>query len=190
MTLRHALLGLLILFASGWASAAWAQPVTVTVSGTFFGPSTGSYSGTFVYDQDTDTVLSASITATAGLDQYGAPIAAETYDEVGASRPAVLALTSAFPAIGNRGLTLIFDPNLNAPAPNIQEAFEGTCIDATCESLVNSRGSLGGTLSIPATVPTLGEWAMILFALTLAGAAGLRLQSTRRPQPAGVRRRG
>lgn len=41
--------------------------------------------------------------------------------------------------------------------------------------------NFSATFAVPATVPTLSEWAMILFALILAGGAALHLQRRRAP---------
>lgn len=168
----------------GFATAAAAAPVTYNVSGTFDASgSSGAYSGTFTYDAATGTASAVSITTTPGLANDGTgALPGLTFTEVVDAFDGAILVTPAGAVAGDRILNLNFTPDLADGAPALLIVEDAVC-DAQCDGLevtpdsqyrwatTNSLTVAGGV-----TVPTLTEWAMMLFGLALAGVAVVVLQ--------------
>lgn len=166
-----------------------AAPVTIPVQWTFgstqlsTGNGTATFSGSFVYDP-----VQGKITAF-NIAQTGANPGSYTF--VGglfASRQSwAIAQRSSTASVGDP--IFLVDTN----APNIYVAgststyiYVGTCSHVTagkCDdgSVVdyNSVSITGVNAPAAPSIPTLGEWAMILFGAILAGAAALYVQRRR-----------
>lgn len=174
----------LCLVSPGRASA---QNVTYNASGVFDAPASGTWSGVFTVNTATGAVISANFQTTAGLAQDGAtPLPASTFVYAGASSSTQLTYATATPATGLRGGFLDTSPSLSA-ATTVIQFRDGICGDATCSSVdVTSTPGVGrraftNTISVApvSTVPTMTEWAMILFGLILAGGAAVVIQRRR-----------
>ena len=167
------------------AGAACADPITWSLYGVTFEDG-GRASGTFVYDADTNTFSAVNIVTTGG----GAPGATYTQPggvyggaglPVAGSRVGVLTLSG--PGVGRRNLNLQLLAGMTDAGglinirPTSAFSAETACADAPCATATAVRGVTGGAVTSyplpPATIPTLGEWAMILFGLALAGMAAL-----------------
>lgn len=180
--LQGAVLAVGLLLAS--AGSTLAAPITWSLFGVTLDDG-GVASGTFVYDADTNTFSAVNIITTGG----GQPGAAYTqiggvYGGAGlpvaADRVGVLTLSG--PGVGQRNLNLqLVSGMTNAGGlivirPTSVFSAEVTCADAPCATPgAPLRGVSAGAVTSfplpPATIPTLGEWALILFGLTLAGMA-------------------
>lgn len=161
--------------------AALAQVTVYNLNGNFAAPATGTYSGTFSYDAGTSTVTSAVFNVSAGLTDAGAARTAATYSNIATGNANFLLVSNAPFAVGNRLIGFNISPNLNSPTPGVTLGADGQCLNAACTS-----GSVVSTVQLPVTfavaavaVPTMTEWAMILFALILAGGAALMIQRQR-----------
>lgn len=162
-----------------------ANPVTWSLFGVTLEDG-GMATGTFRYDADTNTFDNINI-VTSGGGQPGA-----VYTQVGgvyggaglpvaADRLGVLTLSGA--GVGQRNLNLqLVSGMTNAGGmilvrPTSAFSAEVTCANAPC-SLAGAplRGTSGGAVTSfplpPPTIPTMSEWAMILFGVLLAGLAG------------------
>lgn len=160
------------------AGAAWAAPVNWTINGAF--NDGGTISGTYTYDVNTNTYSAVNITTTPGASFGGA---AYTAPHPIASASVVAALTGST-AVGAPLLSVVLSaPMTNAGGTiNLNPTIsEGTCSVAGCGAGLGLRSIVSGTTSAaaPATVPTMSEWAMILFGTLLAGGAGLFVQRRR-----------
>lgn len=168
------------------ATTAMAAPVTWSLYGVTFEDG-GVATGTFVYDADTNTFSAVNIvTSGGGLPGAVYTQAGGVYGGAGlpvaANRIGVLTLSG--PGVGQRTLNLdLVSGMTNAGGtiivrPTAAFSAEGTCGNPAC-SVVGApvRGVWGGAVTSfplpPATIPTLGEWAMILFGLALGGLAAL-----------------
>lgn len=159
------------------AASAFAAPVTWNVTGTFAGG--GTISGSFVYDADTNTYSAINITTTAGSEP-GAIYTATS--PVFTNSPAqFVAVTAAGRGVGNPRLALEFSLSLsNAGGVRTLDGEEGTCV-LGCSSFGALPRSASGSANsaVPAPVPTLSEWAMILLGMALAGGAALTINRRR-----------
>ncbi|WP_428152219.1 IPTL-CTERM sorting domain-containing protein [Brevundimonas sp.] len=162
------------------ATSAAATPITYTVTGAYAGVGEGTFSGTFTYDATTNVYSAVNITATAGTAAPGRTYtaASPTFSGSGVLR----AVENPLVVGTSRGLPIVFSaPLTNAGGSvTITGGTEGICQDAQC----GTRGSplrniASGTVVGPAPVPTLSEWAMILFGTILAGGAALVIQRRR-----------
>lgn len=182
--LRTAVLAIGLMLAG--AGPALAAPITWSLFGVTLDDG-GVASGTFVYDADTNTFSAVNI-VTSGGGQPGA-----TFTQIGgvyggaglavaASRIGVLTLSG--PGVGQRNLNLqLVSGMTNAGGlivirPTSAFSAEVTCADAPCATPgAPLRGVSAGAVTSfplpPATIPTLGEWAMILFGMALTGLAAL-----------------
>lgn len=157
------------------AGAAFAAPVTWNVSGTL--SDGGTLSGSFVFDPDTNAYSAINITTTAGT----LPGATYTVLHPAATSTILVANTAAGSAAGQPVIALSIAPGLSAaPGPRTLGNREGAC-NAGCSNFEGVDRSLTGTAtaSSPAPVPTLSQWAMILFAMVLAGGTALFLHRRR-----------
>lgn len=175
-----------IVLCLGSATAAAADPVTWSLFGVTL-EGGGTASGTFVYHADTNTFSAVNIvTSDGGLPGAAYTQAGGVYGGAGlpvaANRVGVLTLSG--PGVGQRNLNLdLVSGMTNAGGlivirPTSAFSAEVTCADAPCATAgAPLRGVTAGAVTSfplpPATIPTLGEWAMILFGLTLAGLAAL-----------------
>lgn len=165
-----------IIAAMIWTSSALAQTYDFSAD---FQSGNGSISGVFTYDPATNRLTSAHIETTAN-----GPYPARTYTVTSSS---VFSITDIFEAGGPgpnaRGVDLRFSPTLDQASPQLTNALEFVCA-ADCSAKVFSRQGLLNIVftqrSAPAAVPTLSEWAMILFAAALAGGAVLTISRRRR----------
>ena len=167
------------------ASAASAQTYTYIFTGSFNNLS-GNVMGQFTYDQTANTFSAVSVSTTAGNGPAGAaPAVTYTVVKTGAAASGVTFL--AGPAgIGQKAILFNISPDLTTANPAISAAAEATCTDAACGGFTFNRqgyvpGTFGRTLVVvpPAPVPTMSEWAMILFGMILAGGAALYIQRRR-----------
>lgn len=157
------------------AAPALADPVTWTANTTHNGlPVTG----TFTIDVNTRAVAAVNLTHN-GVTYTGGTLRAGTDNLF-------------FSYVPSGGASQLNQPALAfAVAPNFTNAGGtvgisvtglGTCSNATCDSVSVTTDSAGGRSlnGIGITpVPTMAEWAMILFGLILAGGAALHLQRRR-----------
>jgi hypothetical protein len=160
------------------AASAFAAPVTWNVTGTFVGG--GTVAGSFVYDADTNAYSSINITTTAGSEP-GAFYTA-TSPLFTNSPTQFVAVTAAGRGAGNPRLVLEFSPSLNnAGGVRTLDGEEGTCV-LNCNSFGSlPRPAIGSAnTAVPATVPTMSEWTMILLGVLLAGGAALTIQRRRK----------
>ena len=174
-----------IVLCLGSATAAAADPVTWSLFGVTL-EGGGTASGTFVYDADTNTFNAVNIVTSGGV------MPGATYTQAGgvyggaglpiaANRIGVLTLSG--PGVGQRNLNLeLVSGMTNAGGlivirPTSAFSAETTCVDAPCAAAAHLRGVTAGAVTSfplpPATIPTMGEWAMILFGCLLAGLAAL-----------------
>lgn len=173
-------------------SAAAAAPVTWTLQDARFagsGPE-NPFSGSFAYDADTNTYSAINITTRSGGGYVGA-----TYSfGVNGTASRVTLLTSSGDNTGLKGLYLLFDSPLTGAggtvaldvtgSPTTARTMEAICSTPNCSNLnlpsarYGFTGVVNGAVAA-AAVPTLSEWAMIMFGTILAGAAALYIQRRR-----------
>lgn len=169
------------LFVFAVPAAALAQTAAYNISGNFAAPATGSFAGTYVVNAGTNTIVSVNIHVTAGKARDGVTnVPANTYVYAGLEAANLFTYATAVPASGLRGGFVRFAPTKVAPTA-ITQLIDGVCVPADCSSVDNGTtvGRLGsGTvvLATVAPVPTLSEWAMIMFGLVLSGGAAVYIQ--------------
>ncbi|WP_298159490.1 IPTL-CTERM sorting domain-containing protein [Brevundimonas sp.] len=175
-----ALFGALFVLAA--PAAALAQTATYNISGTFTAPATGSFSGSYVVNTGSNTMVSANIQVTAGKANDGVTdLPANTYIYANGESANAFSYAAAVPATANvtRGGFLIVSGTKASPTA-VTTFGDGVCLNTNCVSLApgttTTRGGSGTVVLAPAPVPTLSEWAMILFGLLLAGGAALYIQ--------------
>lgn len=158
------------------AGAAVAAPVSWTVNATFADATT--MTGTFTYDATTDTVSNVNITHNGTLFTAGAPNISD--DVVWFYVPSGGADQTGQPTVAFAVPTPMTDAGGVLP---IALKGYGTCGVPTCQGLTGTTeaGAPGDQISgvLVVVVPTLSEWAMILFGMLLAGGAALHLQRRR-----------
>lgn len=161
-------------------AAAMAQTATYNVNGTFTAPATGSFSGSYVVNTGSNTIVSANIQVTAGLASNGVTaMTAETYVFAGHEASDIFTLATSTPATGLRGGYLVVTGTKAAPTA-VPDFYDAVCFNPVCTSfnLPDRRGS--GTVALaPAPVPTMSELALILFGTLLAGGAALYIRRRR-----------
>jgi hypothetical protein len=86
--------------------------------------------------------------------------------------------------LNQRGFSFVFNPLLGTVSPDATEGREFVCNTADCGTTAALRAAAGAAannvaVAGPAPVPTLSEWAMILFGAILAGGAALYIQRRR-----------
>lgn len=165
--------------------AAMAQTATYNITGTFTAPATGSFSGSYVVDTGTNAMVSANIAVTAGKASDGVTnLPAEAYTWPGGEVAFAFGFASAVPATNQRGGFVVFAPTKAAPT-SITNFTNSVCLNDFCSnadpSSDKSRSGAGtvAAAGAAAPVPTLSEWAMILFGTLLAGAGALYIQRRR-----------
>lgn len=174
-------------------AAAAAQSTTYNVSGTFnFG--TGTYAGTVTYDGS--EVSAANITTSAGnvwgaagnaAFPGGSAISGATYSTIlgtVGNNSTTVTLLAGPAGLNQRLFSFSFNPALGTVSPDATEGSERVCETADCGSQATLRSAVGTAANDvvgppPAPVPTLSEWAMILFGATLAAGAALLIQRRR-----------
>lgn len=160
-----------------------AEEITYHFSGSFQAPATGSFSGTYVYDTTTASVISSSVQTTAGRANDGvASLPAGNFTVITHQSPNSLRISSAPDATNLRGARL-------GPAPLAASGVvyfrESRCVTFNCFTMISNgdvdRVGEGTSFLVPAPapVPTLSEWAMILLGVMLAGGAALTIQRRR-----------
>jgi hypothetical protein len=168
------------------SATAWAVPVTWYLSNVV--TTTGKkITGSFVYDADTNTY--SAINLASGPNTY-------TQTSFAGSGPSIMAANQAPAGLGQAGVGL----STTAPITNAggvlnlrTGANQGgllTCSDAACTafSLGADTRLASGTITTtppataPASVPTLGEWALMLLVVLMGwvGMGGLRRVSAHR----------
>lgn len=158
-------------------TAALAAPVTWTVPPTVM-PDGATVSGTFVYDTATATISNVNITQTVlrpGTYTFNANFPAPYR---GGQRTASAAVGDETWWINTTGIPA------NGGAYNAAAIGTGNCISevaGVCNNafIGNSQANVPITGVLVSTVPTLSEWAMILFGLLLAGGASVYIQRRR-----------
>lgn len=187
--LNRILAAMAAVFLIAWPTTSLAQNATVTFNGAFDAPATGTYSGSYLINTGTNTVISGSVTTTPGLAEDGVtnlPGATHNFLSQLAS-PNIATFSSAAPVVGNRGAYLVVTGTLSGPTGTVQFG-ESVCGDALCNATsaaaADRRLSSASTFAVvpvppPATIPTMGEWAMILFGGLLAGGAAHYVQRRR-----------
>lgn len=167
--------------------AASAAPVLWTLSGVAFSDG-GTASGSFVYDADANTYSSINITTTAGSVR-GSAVHGRLHPDPHHHAQGAVFTTSAGATTG----APLFQFSLQAPLTNAGGSttiMPGPSVEAACDVgctgyVAPFRSVVAGAMTgtpVPAAVPTLSEWAMILLAALLAGGAALTL--SRRPTAA------
>jgi hypothetical protein len=148
----------------------------------------GTVSGSFVYDQSTNTYSNIDVTTTTGGSRTGAhyttACVAPACDGVPPDQTEVLLLTNNnADQTGQSALALFFTGIFGGPglahgpridisnsSANVGAGLEADCSDATCDGPTGTgRSTTAGFVDAPSLAPTLSEWAMILFALAMAG---------------------
>lgn len=156
------------------SSAALAAPMNWSLSGTLAGG--GTVSGTFTYDPATNVYSAVNITTTAGT----LPGAIYTTVNAASRSNLLVANTAGGTSSGQPVIAVTFNPVLSATStPRTLGNSEGTCNPGCTDFSAGTRRAISGTVSMaaaPAQVPTMSEWAMILFGTILAGAAALYVQ--------------
>jgi len=163
--------------ASLFASVALADPVVWTLNGvtTLDGQ---TVTGSFTYDADTNTYSAINVTSTGGVGPFTA-----LYPGVPSSAGiAAFIQTPASP--GQNGIFLLSPIKTNAGGTLTINTTIGvgglfTCTGACTGGNFTAGRSIatGSLVGAPvAPVPTLSEWAMILFGTILAGGAALYIQ--------------
>lgn len=162
-------------------AAALAQTATYNVSGTFDLPATGTYSGSYVVNTTNNTIVSANFTSTSGTARDGATvIPASSFISARPNTGGQFVVAASLPANGVRGAQVTLT-SIVAPSSFV-EIREAVCDNADCSSLTGNNTSIRvsstGTvaLAVPTPVPSLSDWALILFGLMLAGGAALYVQ--------------
>ncbi|WP_426039366.1 IPTL-CTERM sorting domain-containing protein [Brevundimonas sp. DC300-4] len=163
--------------ASMFAGAALAAPVVWTLNGVTTADGQ-TVTGSFTYDSDTNTYSAINITSTGGVG----PFTAIATGPGSSSTQTFFIQTPA--GIGQNGVVLVTSGKTNAGGTLTINTGAGagglyTCLGAcTSGTLTAGRHITAGTFVgvAPAAVPTLSEWAMILFGLMLAGGAALYIQ--------------
>lgn len=184
-----ALLSLAIVAAPGMALA---EQITWYFSGPFASPATGSCWGSYVYDTGSGNAVSVTVNTTQGLSSAGVWMPARSYTYAGSTLARMMTVAESTPALGKRGGQFYAAPTFTAPTS--ADFTEGLCLNNQCtlgeDPSTTRRTTLGGTATLsqtplpvpsspPAPVPTMSEWAMILFGLVLAGGAGVLLARRR-----------
>jgi len=172
------------------AGAALADPVTWTLQGVTLNDG-GTASGSFTYDADigNGTFSNVNIVTVGGTQLPGATYFTLLGGGTGGGSLAnggdVSFVTAAGSGDGQTVLFLDFQTNLTDAGGSVALTTglsgEATCftIGVACDFIgvpgrVTSAGTVQGVVAAP--VPTLSEWAMILFGLMLAGGAALYIQ--------------
>lgn len=158
-----------------WSVAAFAAPVTWYVTGTLTGG--GTVSGSFVYDVNTNTYSSVNLVTTAGT----LPGAAYTVSHPASGQSVLVANTVNGAVAGQPVIALGFSPFLsNAGGTVAVTNREGIC-NTGCTDYDGATRDITATATTvaPVTVPTMTEWAMILFGVLLAGFAAVSIQRRR-----------
>ena len=154
-----------------------AAPVTWTVPPTTL-PDGAIVSGTFVYDTSTSAITNVNITQT--VVRPGAYRFLANFPNIyrGGQRTATVALNDEtwFVAVG--GIPA------NGGTYVSSQVGTGTCVSqaggvCTAATTSNRANNVTITTVAAATVPTMTEWAMILFGTILAGGAALAIQRRR-----------
>lgn len=156
------------------ATASLAAPVTYTINPTTL--SDGSVlSGSFVYDAaQADPLISVAITETGATPT--------TYGFVGAGPDAFYRMAQQTAVVNPGDRVAYFFVNNLTPG-----SYSGSIVGtATCDVITAGRCEDGTTIgdglaaaAVPTTIPTMSEWALILFGLALAGSAALIVQRRR-----------
>lgn len=168
------------------AGHASAQTATYNVTGTFLAPATGTISGSYVVNTATNTMVSANIEVTAGKSRDGTTdLPANTFIFAGSELTNRFSFATAIPATGERGGFIQLQGTKSAPT-GVQAIYDSQCGDAGCANIDISnsvqRVAIVGTVTnapppvVATPVPTMTEWAMILFGAILAGSAALYVQ--------------
>lgn len=176
------------------AGQAAAQTRTYNFSGNYnFGTSTGTYTGSYTVDYATNRVTSGSSTSSAGTSFPGPPVSGAS--EGNLYLPSYVAngtgfsLVEAGAAPGRRYVSLNVGNSLDATAPTFSSLEERVCVNTACDQTSISRVAFGGgtivagpliPVAVAAPVPTMSEWALILFGAVLAGSAALFVQRRRK----------
>jgi hypothetical protein len=157
------------------AGAALAAPVTWTVPATTL-PDGHVVSGTFVYDTDTSAISNVNITQTVvrpGVYSYAANL---SYPYGGAQRTATVAVGDEIwwaDMTGAPGAGGSFSTRIGTGSCSMA----GICTIVFAANIVNGVTLTG--VPVAAAVPTMSEWAMILFGTVLAGGAALVIHRKR-----------
>jgi hypothetical protein len=163
-------------------AAALADPVTWTLNGVTFDDG-GAASGSFVYDADTNTYSNVNITTTAGTVRTSGATYVAPSTALPSDANALVAQTSGGAVSGEAFLQLVPDFSLTNAGGTVAIArlqAERTCSNTPCTASGAPFREIrsGSIIGVPAAVavPTLSEWALILFGLVLAVGAALYIQ--------------
>lgn len=160
------------------AAPALAAPVTWTLSGVTTNDGR-TITGSFTYDADTNTYSNRNIISTGGIGPFTAGY--------GAGNATAGYFTQTPAGVGQNGIALIsVAPKTNVGGTLVLTTGNGngglfTCTDGACNvgTYTANGGIAGGSITAPTPVPTMGEWAMILMGLMLAGGAAVMVQRRR-----------
>lgn len=161
------------------SSVAVAAPVTYDFHGDFTAPATGSFSGSVVYDPDTDKVTSGAVSVTDGLAANGIPKPSATLPFEKSDSSSV---TFSAPPLVPNGVVVRLNVvrDVNNRSLILQSLVAGYC-NADCTAIIIGQPFTrqGPVILGAKPVPTLSEWAMIILGLTLAGSAAVYIQRRR-----------
>lgn len=141
----------------------------------------GTFSGTFTYDADTNVYSAVNIVTVGAAPAGAAYVRPALADVDGLSNQMLLVRPTALNA--EKLYVYFSSPLTNAGGTvSVGYVYEGVCPE-DCVSVTPYRNQVGpGVITgspVASPVPTLSEWAMILFGTVLAGGAALYLQRRR-----------
>lgn len=133
-------LSALFLLTSG--SFAQAESITYNFSGSFE-QGTGTFAGTFVYDNVSQLVTSGTLSLTAGVgsDNVTAFTSTDT-NFIGQQATSRLGFSNASPVQNNRGQRVLFSPDLASGGPAFFQIIDGTCTSPTCNTISTINGTI------------------------------------------------
>ena len=148
------------LFLLALSSVAHAEAITYNFSGSFR-DGTGTFAGSFVYDNVSQIVTSGTLSLTDGVGSDGVtPFSATTTSFVGQQATGRLGFSNASPVQGNRGQRVLFSPDLATGAPAFFQIIDGSCTNATCTTMSTINNTLRSTASATLTqVPAVASLA-------------------------------
>lgn len=161
---------------------ALATPVKWTLSGVTFDDG-GTASGSFVYDEDTNTYSAVNVTTSGGSLTPKHYVSAHAAQSDG-DGPTLVTSTGA---AANAPVLAFYYPLPLSNAGGTATPFtfvsgEGQCSSAACAAFVGGalqRRVTGGSMTTIVPIPTLSEWMMITLGVVMAASAALMLQRRR-----------
>lgn len=179
--------GLAALVAAGlmWAAPSTAPAQTpdqtFTVSGSFGGQGqgTGTVSGSFTYNVGAASATSGTIVTGAGMSQDPNSVAVNgaTYSVVDSSNATRVTLLAGPAAVGQKGISLFYNPGLTSGNPVQTGQLEFICNDAACGAQSYFRQGIAPKPAVtglsPATGPAAGGTVVTITGTVLTGATAV-----------------